>query len=207
MFLEHPELIAGRLVFMPMSLLDCIVMNGPEHYSKSIGYSSSTRIDIEGECTNIRDPNGKILKEIVAIDALKFSDDFSYQFRHEKIKRELVKAYCGFVATYSEGKSLATGHWGCGAFNGDKDLKCVIQLIAASAAGYKHMLYTNMNDPEFEKRFNTFMKTLAKAKLSVGELFDTLLKCSGSNVSSKKSNNTYLLDFMNKYVESVCLTK
>jgi hypothetical protein len=29
----------------------------------------------------------------------------------------------------------ATGHWGCGAFGGNKELKAIQQIIAASEAG------------------------------------------------------------------------
>jgi poly(ADP-ribose) glycohydrolase len=42
------------------------------------------------------------------------------------VKRELIKAYAGF---HTEGKTtdhaypVATGNWGCGAFNGDRQLK------------------------------------------------------------------------------------
>jgi len=61
----------------------------------------------------------------VAIDAIYFRDP-SAQYNMKYIKRELIKAYIGF---YSQGQShstsfpIATGNWGCGAYNGDKQLK------------------------------------------------------------------------------------
>jgi hypothetical protein len=53
------------------------------------------------------------------------------------VERELNKAYCGFLED-DAGKSTAalplvsTGHWGCGAFGGTKELKSLLQLMAAS---------------------------------------------------------------------------
>ncbi|KAA6360028.1 MAG: putative poly glycohydrolase, partial [Streblomastix strix] len=44
---------------------------------------------------------------------------------------------------------LATGHWGCGAFNGDSFLKFIIQWIAASEAGVTEMRYSCMNNKGF----------------------------------------------------------
>jgi poly(ADP-ribose) glycohydrolase len=61
----------------------------------------------------------------VAIDAIYFRDR-STQYNMKCVKRELIKAYTGF---YSRGQSrdssfpIATGNWGCGAFNGDRQLK------------------------------------------------------------------------------------
>lgn len=46
-----------------------------------------------------------------------------------------MKAYAGFSCSDAENKPIVTGNWGCGAFNGDKQLKFVIQLIASSLAG------------------------------------------------------------------------
>lgn len=208
MFLEHPELIAGRLVFKAMGPLDCIVMIGPEQYSKSSGYASSTRFDRNGKCTNIRDSNGAIQKEIVAIDALKFKDNYAHQFRHEVVRRELNKAYCGFSSTCYKGKSLATGHWGCGAFNGDKDLKCIIQILAASAAGYENVLYTNMDDPGFEKRFNVFIEVVEEAKMNVSQLYKIVLECCGSNIPAHPTkDNMKLLTFVTDYINIVYLGK
>lgn len=39
------------------------------------------------------------------------------------------------------GRPVATGNWGCGAFGGDPQLKCLIQWMAASYAGCPGMLY------------------------------------------------------------------
>lgn len=46
----------------------------------------------------------------------------------ESYERELNKAYLGFSCD-THGKSIATGHWGCGAFGGNTELKALIQYV------------------------------------------------------------------------------
>jgi poly(ADP-ribose) glycohydrolase len=47
--------------------------------------------------------------------------------------RDLIKSYVGFKGEIiDDKKEIATGKWGCGAFNGDPYLKLMIQIISAS---------------------------------------------------------------------------
>ena len=50
----------------------------------------------------------------------------STQYEMKYIERELLKAYTSFRAPAEDPSSemgIATGNWGCGAFNGDRQLK------------------------------------------------------------------------------------
>ncbi|KAA6401416.1 MAG: putative cathepsin B4 cysteine protease [Streblomastix strix] len=110
-------------------------------------------------------------------------DDLHNQWSVQSIVRELNKAFVGFsfVQVENEDKSkqikekenkvrddsdqvrngvLATGHWGCGAFNGDKFLKFVIQWIAASEAGVTEMRYSCMNDKEFISQVSSILQII-----------------------------------------------
>ena len=195
MFMEHPELIAGRLFIGKMMSLECVVMTGAERYSRSTGYASTTKFN--------GDAGGTIQNEIVAIDALDFSRNVNSQFTKDSIFRELNKAYCGFSNAFSQGKDLATGHWGCGAFNGNKDLKCLIQLIAASAAGYKHVAYSNKSDPNFSKRFKNAMAVFVATKMTVNVLLDVLLKSCESNLPKRVPGNEIpVLDIVANYINT-----
>jgi poly(ADP-ribose) glycohydrolase len=64
---------------------------------------------------------------LVAMDALPFYEKMD-QFEKKNIKRDLLKCFAGFSnRNKNDGfdfESIATGHWGCGAFNGDKEIKC-----------------------------------------------------------------------------------
>ena len=72
-----------------------------------------------------RDHWGRKWSHLVAIDALYYRDP-SKQYQLKNIQRDLLKAYTGFYS-YGQSQSTAfpvtTGNWGCGAFNGDKELK------------------------------------------------------------------------------------
>ena len=59
------------------------------------------------------------------MDAICFANPLD-QYTIDNIKRELLKAYTCFRIPRSLEQSMfgvATGKWGCGAFNGDKELK------------------------------------------------------------------------------------
>jgi len=71
-----------------------------------------------------RDEWKRLYNHVLALDAICFSE-FKSQFDEKNVHRELVKCVCGFQAEYGiEQATIATGNWGCGAFNGDKELKC-----------------------------------------------------------------------------------
>lgn len=68
--------------------------------------------------------------DVLAIDALNYNDT-AVQFQETKIDRELKKSFCGFRWKVSKNRNnhyhhppIATGNWGCGAFRGDRLLKC-----------------------------------------------------------------------------------
>jgi poly(ADP-ribose) glycohydrolase len=65
----------------------------------------------------------------VAIDALPFQNS-KEQFNKINIDREIKKCFAGFSSLISNSYfdttnlQIATGHWGCGAFKGNKQIKC-----------------------------------------------------------------------------------
>jgi len=67
---------------------------------------------------------------LVAIDAIFFRDKTA-QYQMNKVERELFKAYAGFRPIDDSPDSrfaIATGNWGCGAFNGDRQLKGKVNI-------------------------------------------------------------------------------
>ncbi len=72
-----------------------------------------------------RDSWGRKLCHVVAMDAIAFHNRSS-QYTLKNMKRELIKAYTCFrvpAAVTDQKSGIATGNWGCGAFNGNKQLK------------------------------------------------------------------------------------
>ncbi len=54
------------------------------------------------------------------------------------------------------GQSLGTGNWGCGVYNGNKELKFAIQWIAAAIANVPKVNYYVMGDSALANMFNKF---------------------------------------------------
>lgn len=70
-----------------------------------------------------------------------FSGD---QLNERIMDRELCKAWTGFRSV--KGDVVATGHWGCGVFGGDPNIKCLVQVMAASMAGVKQLNFYCFDD-------------------------------------------------------------
>ncbi len=109
------------------------------------------------------------------------------------IKRDLIKAFTGF---YSQGKTrsssfpIATGNWGCGAFNGDRQLKgkysflmyiyiflfkAIIQLMAASEA-IRPLIYAAYGDRNLIESFSIVYDYLISQGATVRDLYRYLEK-------------------------------
>lgn len=138
-----------------------------------------------------RDNWGRKWCHLVAIDATYFRDR-STQFEMKHIKRELIKAYAGFHTrelTPSHAFPVATGNWGCGAFNGDRQLKgikslyfqnffivyayvfiAIIQLIAASEA-IRPLIYATYGDKQLVESFAKVYDYLIGQRATVGHLY------------------------------------
>ena len=84
--------------------------------------------------------------------------------------------------------SIATGNWGCGAFNGDHELKFLQQWVAASFAGIKRMDYYTYNSEKMKfaikkleqikkkyKNANKLYKDLLNEQFGEGEVLEVLL--------------------------------
>jgi len=86
-------------------------------------------------CFFRRDNWGRKASHLVAIDALFFRQQ-SEQFYMKPINRELIKAYTGFANGLQPNGGctfpVASGNWGCGAFNGDRQLKGLKKTIETS---------------------------------------------------------------------------
>jgi len=68
---------------------------------------------------------------VIAMDALHFTRG-SDQYLAENIHREVKKCLAGFRCIQTHGyRTIVTGRWGCGVFNGHYPLKAWIQMVVA----------------------------------------------------------------------------
>ncbi|KAM4720592.1 poly(ADP-ribose) glycohydrolase [Anableps anableps] len=173
LFLMNPELIVARLFTEKLDDKECLIITGTQQFSCSSGFSDSFRWLGPNDDDLDRDDWGRLKRQILAIDALHFRHHRD-QYRMANIKRELNKAYCGFRGHHGhEEPDIATGKWGCGAFNGDPELKAVIQLMAAAKAK-RGMAFFTFGDKDLCQGLQQTYRLLATQKMTVGQLYEHL---------------------------------
>jgi Poly (ADP-ribose) glycohydrolase (PARG) len=93
--------------------------------------------------------------------------------------RELNKLFCGLSAI--SGRKLLTGHWGCGAFGGHREVKALLQMIAAARANVQLAFYevpeAGAADPPvatFSQQLPEFSENLQRHGISNGVLYQSL---------------------------------
>eukprot|EP00388_Colpodella_angusta_P006286 GDKJ01018730.1.p1 GENE.GDKJ01018730.1~~GDKJ01018730.1.p1 ORF type:complete len:536 (+),score=93.58 GDKJ01018730.1:223-1608(+) len=164
-FITAPELLVSRLVCPTLKDVESCLMVGAKTICNHSGYGGS--FCFEGKADADLSDKGfhfvknatysykKVIKDesekvkrlnvyVLGIDAEHYPPKGAarVQFQPERIIRELNKIYYSLVnidpkAIGLKQRKFATGNWGCGAFNGDFELKAMIQWIAASAAGWE----------------------------------------------------------------------
>jgi poly(ADP-ribose) glycohydrolase len=127
-----PEMIVARLFTAPLEDNEVLFIKGAKRFSRTSGYSNSLKFEEHYKDMEMR--------EVVAMDAREYRDK-SQQFKRKEFERELNKAFCGFYSKSGDKTKIATGHWGCGAFGGDKELKAILQLLAASEVSFLEIIF------------------------------------------------------------------
>lgn len=99
------------------------------------------------------------------------------------MNRELHKAYVAFYQgrNRKHEADVATGNWGCGAFNGDPQFKLLIQWLAASEAERPSIVYYTLNDHKFSSEIEGMEKLLRGKHVSVSKLYRILERYGSSH--------------------------
>eukprot|EP00741_Cyanophora_paradoxa_P021264 tig00021348_g20524.t1 len=140
-FALSPECLVSMLVCPVMQDDEAILISGTERYSDYKGYAFNLEFAGNHVDPTPMDERGNLRSYIVAIDAMDWRRGGAWrQYRPECMRRELRKALAGFlpwpdVPPLDAAAPIATGHWGCGAFLGDRELKFLLQAMAAAEAG------------------------------------------------------------------------
>ena len=163
MMAQSPEMIVARLFTTPLEDNEVLFINGTKRYSQTSGYSDTFKFEGPYRGTNQE-------RYVVAMDAKEYRDP-EKQYDKMEIDRELNKAYSAFAIGTEK---IATGHWGCGVFRGDKELKALIQLLAASKA--KKEIIFCMPGRSFQEDFTAVIKFLKKEKTPPGKIYNALVK-------------------------------
>lgn len=163
-----------------MTDLESILITGAEQFTTYTGYGGRFKCTGPYEDTNPVDYCNRRKVYIVAIDATPF-DNATSQYTKQSILRELNKAYSGFSHQVAYDKSsensmteVATGNWGCGMFGGNKQLKTLIQWMAASRAG-RPLRYYTFREPQLIEEQMKVTKVLLARKVTVSQLYKILI--------------------------------
>ncbi|XP_031731065.1 poly(ADP-ribose) glycohydrolase [Anarrhichthys ocellatus] len=172
LFLMNPELIVSRLFTEKLADNECLIVTGSQQFSRYSGFGDSFEWAGPHEERLHRDEWARLKRRILAIDAVHFKQSRD-QYNMIAITRDLNKAFCGFKGRDHDEPDIATGKWGCGAFNGDPQLKAVIQLMAAARAK-RGLAFFTFEDEQLKLGLERTHHLLVTERTTVGKLYGLL---------------------------------
>lgn len=165
LFSTCPELFPALLVCERMDDDEVIVLGGARRVCEYKGYLRSFRF------TGYRDD--RKVQEVLAADAV-----FYDHFTPASVTRDLNKVWLGF--TSCRGRSISTGHWGCGVFGGNRVAKFLQQCCAAALADVS-LDYSTFGDDDTARALGDLFATLSKSGATVGALVRAMSSYDGPN--------------------------
>jgi len=191
-FLINTELIVSRLFTATLDDNECLIITGAERYCSYKGYAETFEYEADFVDKTKRDQHSRRETKIVAMDAISFRNERD-QFSEDNLIRELNKAYVSFVSPKSS-CPIATGNWGCGAFNGNIQLKAVIQLMVATEVD-RELYYYTWGNANQAKDMQQFFKILEAMSISVGHVYNALLVFCDQEDAASKDLFKWLTDY------------
>lgn len=165
-FIICPELICSRLFTEKMNANECLIMLGCERFSSYSGYASTFKWTGGYEDDTPLDQFRRRQCCIAAIDAICFRDP-AHQYKEALLKRELNKAFVGFIHELaSPPPPIASGNWGCGAFNGDTTLKSLLQLMVCCVTN-RPLVYFTFGDVQLRDELYDMHRYLVSNKIKI----------------------------------------
>ncbi|CAF2796813.1 unnamed protein product [Rotaria sp. Silwood2] len=86
---------------------------------------------------------------------------YENHFRRDNVMRDMNKAYLAFKsASCSSNYKIVTGHWGCGAFLGDKTHTFLQQVCVAATLPMVKLTYSVFMDENLATKFRWLLKKI-----------------------------------------------
>ena len=171
LFGASPEMCVAMLFCDTLLNHEAIIIKGARGVALFEGYGMNLKFKSLNSIKS-KSWNDRCVIAIDAIDFSEHSNTFKIQIEANNLERELKKSIAGFSGVL-KGTSIDTGHWGCGAFCGNRYIKSVIQLIASSLTS-NDLIYFCHGDNKFYEDFVNFLKKLHDKNVSVKALWKSL---------------------------------
>jgi len=186
-FVLNPELIVSRLFTSEIEDNEAVIIKGAERFSVYRGYSDNFEWAGDYEDKSKLDELGRRDTTIVAMDAVQLKKP-KKQYSPQLLERELNKAYCGFHDPRATPPlpAVATGHWGCGVFGGDRYLKSILQQMAATVAR-RDVAYFTFSDDEFGDKLAKMVASLKEKHITIRDLFQAFREFNALQSDSKST--------------------
>lgn len=182
-----PELCVVVLITPTLQDDEVLVVRGAQQMICMNGYGRDARFSklLELDSPEPRTPFWSKWQQrtVLFVDALELdlydTSELTPDLLPGNIDRELRKAYTAFSSPRDDDGNafevVATGLWGCGSFGGNRQIKTIIQWLAASLAGTKlHFICAGRDQMDFAARLGAFVEECSGRSWTVGHLLNGL---------------------------------
>ena len=122
----------------------------------------------------IKTVQGEKQNNIIAMAAPSNGAGLYTKLELENLLETVLASFTGAVDKSKEKECVIhTGNWGCGAFGNNKELMYLSQMIGASYAGCKKLLFHKIKEDDFKNAESKF--EMIKEKMSFDEVVEFLL--------------------------------
>lgn len=162
---QYPELYVCRLFCEDLCEDDRIVVKGVQKFVETTGYGSRFRVvdsAVDRSCKSTT---------FAFMNAVNYNSDGRNQFTEQMMLTDMKKAFITFDHTLdTPAPAVSSGHWGCGAFGGVKELKFLQQLIVCRIT-HRPLVYHSRDDTQSADNFKMFHTYLCVNGITVSELW------------------------------------
>ncbi|TRY78138.1 hypothetical protein TCAL_06789 [Tigriopus californicus] len=204
-----PESCVVVLISKPLEDDFIIEIKGCQMFGDYTGFGASAKF-----CPPMEDKSRDwSQRTILAMDAEFYDglpgDNRLQQLKDEALFRELNKAYCAFSA--ASGSTIETGPWGCGAFGGDREIKLIIQVLAASRADCRELVLYTFGNVNLSEKLNELLDCIHKRQIGVGKVLGMLCHSRNDIYPSfdmltwkqREDNELFLCDLLLKQMDKM----
>jgi poly(ADP-ribose) glycohydrolase len=181
-----PESYPAVLIAPPLSDDQILICRGAEPMVSINGYGRDAKLDQVLPSSNCSleelyrwKDRTMLFMDALEIDILSAESNYLIPDIHPpiRISRDMVsKAYNAFYSDGEQYSHVVTGLWGCGAFGGNKYVKCLLQWCAASLAQVPVLkfVFSGSEQKVFAEEFDQFAIRMRQKDVTVRQVFEAL---------------------------------